>query len=868
MRRYLAAILVVSLLTPAALGQVTNLRVVTDASPDYHDMDGLVHSVTSNWDTPKDQTWAMFYWMHKARRQTSPMQFHGYDLADPIMQFNDFGYMMCSTISGTKVGIWHHMGLPGQYWDVTLHSVPQVFYDGRWHMYDNSMSIIYTLCDGETIAGIEDIGASLGCDASGGKEEPGHIAMYHALNGTSVNGFIEGADTQRPLKYQGIQVFNPNGLKHRTYYNHWMWGHRYVLNLRPGEVYTRHYSRLDQPQNEGDPFSDPRYFVPRSYDERRRDLEEVNPRYCIRGNGVRTFAPTLTEAELPQVLHNHENVQAIAPAGLVPTRAGQPGHAVFKVEGSNVITSMTIDAQVRRRTEQDQIAVSISTSNGVTWDEVWRSDETGEHQARIELLEPVNGTHDVLVKVELLGQEAADYAVLSQIAFETITQINSKTQPQLNIGRNTIYVGTGDPTGTIVLFPDLSHDRYKSFMHDEQNVATSEEPNGYQAVMYAAEAGQEAHIVFRMDAPGDLKTVTYGARMYNRAPNAEIELLHSFDGGENWNSAYRLTDTSQPWDVIEYITVDEVPAGTNSVLFKYRWNGQTAGASSVGLYAVRMEGSYDVPDAGFKPVEVTFDWSERQEDYSLVERSHTQLVEQVPFTYEINVDGADHPVVNTLTVSLQGAREDVTYGYSDGNDVGGEKWVGNWVTHGTNFAEGRPYTSTVPSATNWDAGDPDGTILTDGVVGPPYSGGTSYASGALYPKGSEPEITIDLGEMRRFSAFRIQISGYPGADAIRGQVKDQVEVLTSTDGEQFTSQGLFDFRLRWKDLPVNFMWPDSHHLTAHNHTKLLDEPVQTRYVMFKLTSDRFLSVSELQVIESVTSEPFDLRLALPADAAE
>ena len=37
---------------------------------------------------------------------------------------------------------------------VGLHTVPEVQYDGRYHMYDNSLSAIYTLCDGKTIAGV------------------------------------------------------------------------------------------------------------------------------------------------------------------------------------------------------------------------------------------------------------------------------------------------------------------------------------------------------------------------------------------------------------------------------------------------------------------------------------------------------------------------------------------------------------------------------------------------------------------------------------------------------------------------------------------------------------------------------------------
>ena len=58
------------------------------------------------------------------------------------------------------------MGLKVKFWDISLHTVPEVEYDGRWHMYDNSLSAIYTLCDGKTIAGVEDIGADGACAAS------------------------------------------------------------------------------------------------------------------------------------------------------------------------------------------------------------------------------------------------------------------------------------------------------------------------------------------------------------------------------------------------------------------------------------------------------------------------------------------------------------------------------------------------------------------------------------------------------------------------------------------------------------------------------------------------------------------------------
>jgi hypothetical protein len=102
-------------------GAVYNLRVVTDASPDYSDMASLIRSATSRWETPEQKCWAMFYWNHIARRQTAPMILHGLALTDPIRQFNDYGYTMCSTVSGINCSIWDAMGFKAKYWDISLH---------------------------------------------------------------------------------------------------------------------------------------------------------------------------------------------------------------------------------------------------------------------------------------------------------------------------------------------------------------------------------------------------------------------------------------------------------------------------------------------------------------------------------------------------------------------------------------------------------------------------------------------------------------------------------------------------------------------------------------------------------------------------
>ena len=52
-------------------------------------------------------------------------------------------------------------------------------------------------------------------------------------------------------------------------------------------------------------------------------------------------------------------------------------------------------------------------------------------------------------------------------------------------------------------------------------------------------------------------------------------------------------------------------------------------------------------------------------------------------------------------------------------------------------------------------------------------------------------------------------------------------------------------------------------IAAHNFELIPPEPVQARYVRYKVTPERALTVSEVEVLDSIRYEPFDLRIALP-----
>ena len=93
--------------------------------------------------------------------------------------------------------------------------------------------------------------------------------------------------------------------------------------------------------------------------------------------------------------------------------------------------------------------------------------------------------------------------------------------------------------------------------------------------------------------------------------------------------------------------------------------------------------------------------------------------------------------MESLSMNVEGSGDGTPYGYSDGIDVGGQKFVDAERTDGTNFAVGRPYSFTVPpSGFQNSATATNRTVLTDGVVGAPASGGTAYWWGQCWNPGS------------------------------------------------------------------------------------------------------------------------------------
>src|SRR5262249_39745316 len=108
-----------------------------------------------------DEEKALAAWRTTAMFQhqdASPLEYlhNEVGVQDPIKIFNVYGYSFCSVASCDVAALARYAGMKARGWAINQHSVPEVYWNGAWHMLDASLVNYFTKSDG-TIAGVEDI---------------------------------------------------------------------------------------------------------------------------------------------------------------------------------------------------------------------------------------------------------------------------------------------------------------------------------------------------------------------------------------------------------------------------------------------------------------------------------------------------------------------------------------------------------------------------------------------------------------------------------------------------------------------------------------------------------------------------------------
>jgi hypothetical protein len=616
MMRRLLSIAVLLPLTPCArgdeapVGVVCHVKVVSDKVPDVSSLEAWKKSFLKDGMTDREKALAAWRSTVTFQHQDAPPREYLQNelvVQDPIKIFNVYGYSFCSVASCDVEALSRYAGLRARGWGINGHSVPEVYWDGAWHLLDASLINYFPKPDG-TLAGVEEIMAAIRDWYDKNPDYRGDRAKLEAFQkADGWTGWKKGPALLARCPFYDAGGFWParthgwsntmqeydgtlgKGGKPFLYEYGYSQGYQVNVQLRPGERLTRNWSNRGLHVN-GKDGEAPGCLTGKTgtgalaYTPNYGDLAPGRI-----GNGTLEYDVPLKD-DFRTALLSAENLEESAVRVRDATR---PASLVLRMPSSYVYLTgtLTFTAAVGK---DGSAVVSISDNNGLDWREVARVTSSGER--RVDLGPLVQRRYDYRLKFELRGAGTG----LDALKIVHDVQHSQRALPALGPGANTITFSAGPGEGTITVegSTDLAQ-------KDKQLVYTDFHPevNGFEKNLFIGATGQGA-LTFPMATPGELVRLRFGAHYRARDARDGLDYQVSFDRGKNWKTVDRAAGPT-PGDC-KYVVFADVPRGAREALVRYAGTSNNA----TGLFNFRIDADYREPFGGFRPVRVTYRWEE------------------------------------------------------------------------------------------------------------------------------------------------------------------------------------------------------------------------------------------------------------------
>ncbi len=314
-----------------------------------------------------------------------------YYTEDPELIFNAFGFACCDQAARSLVWIWLQLGYQARLAVFPFHTVAEIYYGNRWHMFDSDHHAYYVLSDGETVASVADILA-----------DP-QIIVQQSHDGLDPIGFPaqEMADL-----YQEYA----NDLEDLT--SGFLQNEGLSLNLRPFEEIVMHSDNLGATAQKWLISQDnAKYF---SFDF--VNTAELNWDISFGQSYWSTWAYSINGVNVVTESSGAKNLQAV----------GSSGNVIYRESSIFPVLALSVAAQVPAAGGTLQAYIStdaIRWSGPVTFQS---TSEISSYQQVADLTNLASGLYTYYVKIELQGP-----IQLHKIRISPLVQAGKSFIPQL-----------------------------------------------------------------------------------------------------------------------------------------------------------------------------------------------------------------------------------------------------------------------------------------------------------------------------------------------------------------------------------------------------------------------------------------------------
>jgi hypothetical protein len=639
-----------------SVGIVSHIKVLSDKVRDVSSLEAWKKSFISAGMT--DEQKALAVWKSTVMfffQDPPPLEFlHEACVHDPIKTFNVYGYGMCCCASSSIEALARYVGLDARGWAINGHSVPEVFFDGSWHMFDASLVNYFPRPDGKA-ASVAEIVAAVKSWLDQHPElrkNDAKLRKFHQDKGWT--GWKRGPELLNrcpfydwsgwwPAKTHGwyatMQEFDGTGGTPFIFEYGYSQGYQVNVELRPGERLTRHWFNKGLHVNgilkDGDEPGCLKSKVgegPMAYLTGYGDLTSGRI-----GSGTLEYDVPLGDNTFRSGALKVENLAAKAEDGQGPAvhvkDPARPGILEIRMPTSYVYLCgvLTLDAVVDKG---GTVRVLFSDNNGLDWKDVASLERSGRQN--IDLGKLILRRHDYRLRFVLSGQGTG----LNVLKISSTIQCSQRALPTLGKGSNTITFSAGSGEGTITI-EGTSLDSTKSknvALADFHPRLTNVEPK------YFRVKGTPAEVTIPIATPGEMTRLRLGGhfRARDRADRWEVQV--STDAGKTFRTVDSYAGPTQ--GKCQYTTVSDIPPLTHEALV--RWRGKQRNTTC--LFLARIDADYRQPNGGFRPVKITYIWEEGGR-----EKRDVHVATRPAETYTITC--ASQPAMKSIVLELAGGSE-------------------------------------------------------------------------------------------------------------------------------------------------------------------------------------------------------------------
>ncbi|MBA3709558.1 MAG: hypothetical protein H0W83_12150, partial [Planctomycetes bacterium] len=561
-----------------------------------------------------DQEKALAIWTSIVTHQhqdTPPNEYlqHENLVLDAMKIFNVYGYAFCGVASSHTQALARYLGMKARGWTITKHVIPEIFYDGSWHLVDSSMVNYFFKAD-KSVAGAEDLKAEIATwygshpDLLGNepklrefmrggnwrKAGPPTVATtpYFSDNGWSVTNCHGWYDTM--TEYDGT-TFSEYELGCSQ-------GYQVNIQLRDGECLTRNWSNKGMVNDHANP-------------DALNAIDSSTLGYCRKfgdlannrvGNGTLAYSLPLASGAFRGGMLVVDNIASTADDRKAPAVHAQdvakPATIIFRMPSSYVYLGGRLEFMPVIGAN-GAVKVSLSDNNGLAWKPVVVAKQSGAQT--VDLTPFVSNRYDYQLKFELVGAGTG----LDAVAVTHDIQHSQRPLPALDLGVNTISFSSESQEGTVTIEGSTGSEN-----KGKQVLITDFHPtmNGIEMTNLLDLTANHGDITFPIEAPADIVRLRFGCHYRARAENEGFDLQVSFDGGKTFTTVGHAGGPGSRMD--KWLTCSEVPKGTKKALVRYAGTETTAAC----LFNIRIDADYVEPHGGFRPIKVTYRWQEDGQD--------------------------------------------------------------------------------------------------------------------------------------------------------------------------------------------------------------------------------------------------------------